>query len=293
MSHVRYIDKTRDYYLELGYETPYRWAHFEDAPFTPPKKPLAESRLALISTSEIAVRTWEDQRSALEKGEIGNVYSMPSDTPVGDLYSRSLSFDKYATTLDDVNAFFPITRLHELAAAGRVGEIAPNAFGVYNAYSQRKTREADAPEVLRRCREDQVDVALLMPVCPVCHQTVSLVSRHLEENGIPTVIIANARDIVENCGVARLLFTDFPLGSPCGEPGNAKMQREIVRMALDLLESATRARTTVEAPFKWSQGEAWKETIFTKEQPWKDAVAEDEWIRKKELYRRLKSEAQD
>ena len=119
---------------------------------------------------------------------------------------------------------------------------------------------------------------------------MSLVSRHLEAHGIPTVILGSARDIVEHCGVARLLFTDFPLGSPCGEPGNAKMQREIVGMALDLLESASGARTTVEAPFKWSKGEAWKEKIFTKEQPWKDAVAEDEWIRKKELYRKLKSE---
>ncbi|MDP6390310.1 MAG: hypothetical protein QF654_10480 [Alphaproteobacteria bacterium] len=164
MSHVRYIDKTHDYYLELGYETPYRWAHFEDAPFSPLKKPLADSRLALISTSEIAIRTWADQRTPLEKGEVSNVYSMPSDTPVADFYSHSLSFDKHATTLDDVNAFFPIARLHELAAKGRVGEIAPNAFGVYNAYSQRKTREADAPEVLRRCREDDVDVVLMTPV---------------------------------------------------------------------------------------------------------------------------------
>ena len=103
-------------------------------------------------------------------------------------------------------------------------------------------------------------------------------------------MIANARDIVEHCGVARLVFTDFPLGSPCGEPGNPAMQREIVAMALDLLESATEARTTVEAPFKWSEGEAWKKKIFTKEQPWKDAVAEDEWIRRKELYRKLKAE---
>lgn len=162
--HVRYIERTRDYYLEQGYETPYRWAHFDDAPFSPPSKPLSESRLALISTSEIAVRTWEDQRTPLEKGEVGNVYSMPSDTPEGDFYSHSLSFDKYATTLDDVNAFFPITRLRELAAEGRVGEIAPNAFGVYNAYSQRKTRETDAPEVLRRLRDEDVDVAILTPV---------------------------------------------------------------------------------------------------------------------------------
>jgi hypothetical protein len=164
MTHVRYIDKTREYYLREGYDKPYRWAHFDDAPFTPLKKPLAESRVALISTSEIAQRSAEDQRKWFEKGEMGNVYSIPSDTPLDDLYSQSMSFDKHATSLDDVNAFFPITRLHEMAAAGRIGDVAPNAHALFNAYSQRLTREVDAPEVLDRCRADAVDVALMVPV---------------------------------------------------------------------------------------------------------------------------------
>ena len=119
---------------------------------------------------------------------------------------------------------------------------------------------------------------------------MSLVSRHLEANGIPTVVVANARDIVEHCGVARLYFTDFPLGSPCGEPGDAAMQRYVIDGALDLLESATGPRTTVEAPFRWSKGEAWKAKVFSEEQPWKEGKAEEEWIQKKELYRKLKAE---
>jgi D-proline reductase (dithiol) PrdB len=121
---------------------------------------------------------------------------------------------------------------------------------------------------------------------------VSLVSRHLEENGIPTVVVANARDIVEHCGVARLYFTDFPLGSPAGEPFNEEVQRQIVSGALDLLESAAGPRTTVEAPFQWSKGEDWKAKVFSAEQPWKEkgGEAEKEWLAKKELYRKLKAE---
>ena len=69
----------------------------------------------------------------------------------------------------------------------------------------------------------------------MCHQTVSLVGRHLEANGIPTVVIGSARDIVEQCGVARFLFTDFPLGNACGRPWDVDMQRAIVSMAFDLL----------------------------------------------------------
>lgn len=80
---------------------------------------------------------------------------------------------------------------------------------------------------------------------------MSLVARYLEENGIATVVIGSARDIVEECGVSRFLFTDFPLGNPCGRPGDAEMQRAILGLALDLLERAWAPRTTVQAPFQW------------------------------------------
>ena len=88
---------------------------------------------------------------------------------------------------------------------------------------------------------------------------MSLVSRHLEENGIATVVVGSARDIVEQCGVARFLFSDFPLGNPCGRPWDREMQRAIVSMALALLESAGVPRTTVQSPFSWSEDESWKD----------------------------------
>lgn len=164
MAHVKYIDRTREYYLAQGYEKPYRWAHFEETPFAPLKKPLAQSRVTLISTSEIAVRSWDDRRTPLEKGAAPNVYTIPSDTPVGELYSQTFDFDKHATSLDDVDSFFPISRLREAVVEGRIGSVAPTLYGLYNAYSQRKTRETDAPEVLRMCRREEVDVAVMTPV---------------------------------------------------------------------------------------------------------------------------------
>jgi hypothetical protein len=80
---------------------------------------------------------------------------------------------------------------------------------------------------------------------------VSLVARHLEANGIPTVIIGSARDIVEYCGVPRFLFTDFPLGNPCGHPWRRDMQKAIVGQALGLFGSAEAPRTTVQAAYRW------------------------------------------
>ena len=104
------------------------------------------------------------------------------------------------------------------------------------------------------------------------------------------MVIAAARDIVEHCGVARMLHVDFPLGSPCGEPFNVEQQAEVIALALDVLESASNPRTVVSAPFVWSQGDAWKTSVFTEEQPWKSGDDEQDWLRKKALYKELKSQ---
>jgi hypothetical protein len=87
---------------------------------------------------------------------------------------------------------------------------------------------------------------------------VSLVARYLEANGLPTVVVGSARDIVEHCGVPRFLFSDFPLGNPCGHPWDRTMQRATVRLALGLLETATAPRTTLRSPYAWHNGEAWR-----------------------------------
>ncbi len=73
--------------------------------------------------------------------------------------------------------------------------------------------------------------------------------------------MGSARDIVEECGVARFLFTDFPLGNPCGKPWDARMQCSIVGNALDLLDRAWMPRTTVQTPFHWDS-DGWRDAFM-------------------------------
>lgn len=87
---------------------------------------------------------------------------------------------------------------------------------------------------------------------------MSLVARHLEANGLPTVIVGSALDIVEYCGVPRFLFTDFPLGNPCGPPGRQDLQRTIARQALDLLRGADAPRTTQKSDVSWPSDDEWR-----------------------------------
>jgi hypothetical protein len=133
-------------------------------PFTPLKKPLSECCITIASTSDVALKS--EQNKSDENGHklIGNVYEIPSDVKATDLFSKQEHYDRHATNLDDVNAYFPVTRLHEFVVRGRLGSVAPYLYGVYTAYSQKRTLEIDAPEVLKRCRENNVDVAVLTPV---------------------------------------------------------------------------------------------------------------------------------
>ena len=87
---------------------------------------------------------------------------------------------------------------------------------------------------------------------------MSLAARHLEANGIPTVIMGCAKDIVEYCGVPRFLFSDFPLGNSAGRPNDPESQAQTLELALRVLETAPAARTTVQSPQRWRDDAAWK-----------------------------------
>ena len=164
MTHVRYIDKTRAYYLGEGYAKPYQWAHFDDVPFTALAKPLAECRVGLVTTSEMVIRGREDDLARIAGDPTRPMYSLSTDTPVAELYSRKASYDRYATTLDDVDAYLPLTHLHRLVEERRIARLAPRFQVVHSQYSQRQTLTVDAPQILAQLREDRVDVAVLTAV---------------------------------------------------------------------------------------------------------------------------------
>lgn len=156
-SFVSYIDRSREYYAAQGYSKPYAWAHHDDVPFTPLRKPISECRVGLVTT---AGRT-------LTEGMIGagrlmrESYAEPANPPPTHLFTDDLFWDKEATHTDDVDSFLPVNRLAEYATGGRIGSVSPRFYGVPTDYSQGRTSQRAAPQILELCREDGLDAVLL------------------------------------------------------------------------------------------------------------------------------------
>ncbi|CAN5539347.1 hypothetical protein BH23CHL2_BH23CHL2_25680 [soil metagenome] len=162
---VPYMQRTRDYYLTLGYGNPCRWAHFDDVPFAPLRKPLAETRLALITTAAPFRPDAGDQGPGAPyngQAKFFEVYSAPTES-APDLRISHVGYDRAHTSAEDPNTWFPLAQLWQAVESGRIGSLTPRFHGAPTNRSQRTTPEVDAPELLRRCQEDGADAVLLVP----------------------------------------------------------------------------------------------------------------------------------
>ena len=163
-AHLRYIEKSRAYFSELGYANEYRWPHFSEVPFTALKKPLSECCITIVTTSYVEEKSEENASIDSEIVLMGDVYEIDSHLKASDLFSRHEGYDSYATNVDDVDSFFPITRLHGAVAEGRVGSVAPFFYGAFSTYSKKRTEQIDGPAVLKGCNQHNIDAAILTAI---------------------------------------------------------------------------------------------------------------------------------
>jgi D-proline reductase (dithiol) PrdB len=257
---IPYLQRVRSYYQALGYGAPYEWAHYADVPFTPLGKPLAQCRIALVTTAAAYQPEHGDQGPGAPYNARAKFFAVYSGdaTQDHDLRISHVAIDRRHTSAQDSGSYFPLPALRRCVESGRIASVAPRFHGAPTNRSQRTTLEVDGPEIVARCRADGADAAILVPNCPVCHQTTALTARLLEQSGIATVLMGCAKDIVEYVGVPRFLFSDFPLGNSAGRPHDTDSQAFTLQLALRVLESAPGARTTVQSPLRWSENPAWK-----------------------------------
>jgi len=161
---IPYMQRIRDYYLALGYATPYRWAHYAEVPFQPLTKPLRECRVALITTAAPYLPGKGDQGPGAPYNAAAKFYTVYSgESSIDhDLRISHLAIDRAHTTAEDSNTWFPLAQLRRCASVGRIGEVAPRYHGAPTNRSHRMTLEQDCPELLERCRADGADIAVLV-----------------------------------------------------------------------------------------------------------------------------------
>ncbi len=257
---IAYLERISTYYQVLGYGAPYVWAQFDSAPFRVLTKPLAECRVALVTTAAPYQPDKGNQGPGAPYNAAAKFYCVYAGETAGDpdLRISHLAIDRAHTTGEDQNSYFPLPALRRAKAAGRIGGLTRHFFGLPTNRSQRTTIDVDCAELLARCKADFADVAILVANCPVCHQSVALAARALEESGIATAVMGCAKDIIEHAGVPRFLFSDFPLGNAAGKPGDTASQDLTLAQALDLLETARQPRSTLQSSLQWSGSPDWK-----------------------------------
>lgn len=161
---TRYIDRITRYYQALGYEKPYRWASYAHVPFTRPSKPLAGSRVALVTTAAPYRADAGDQGPGAPYNSAAKFYRLYSESIDGDTDVRvsHVGIDRKHTTAEDPATWFPLAQLKRLAASGRVGEVAPRFHGLPTNRSHRVTVQQDCEDLLAAIREDAADAAILV-----------------------------------------------------------------------------------------------------------------------------------
>jgi D-proline reductase (dithiol) PrdB len=132
----------------------------ETTPFHRPAKPLAESVLTIVTTAGLHLH---DDRPFVPADPTFRL--IPTGVRGDDLLQThtSIGFDRTGV-MADVNVVFPIDRLRELVAEGRIGSLGPTAYSFMGAQRDPTViKTTTAPEVADRLLHDGIEVVLLTP----------------------------------------------------------------------------------------------------------------------------------
>ena len=165
----------RGFSPEFDHE-PFPWAN-ESAPFTALAKPVAESKIALFTSSghflqgndpePFGVKDMSQEETARRNIEFARVppvlSEIPADTPSNELRVRHPGYDVRAAR-QDPNCVFPLQRLREFAEERVIGELADPAYSFIGSTSQIHLRKESIPEWIPLLKENEVDAVLLVPV---------------------------------------------------------------------------------------------------------------------------------
>lgn len=205
------------------------------AVWTPLNKPLSECKIAFITAGGIHQKSQKPFNTA---GDY-SYREIPSDTPTSELMVTHGGFDN-SDINKDVNAMFPLDRLHELVKEGFIGSLADVMYGFMGGGGNvDKFLSETGPAIAKSLKEQGVDIVVCTGGCGTCHRSAVIVERACEELGMSTIIIAALPPIARQQGAPRISAPHVPIGSNAGEPNNVEMQTAILKDTLTLVTEMT------------------------------------------------------
>jgi len=231
---------------------------FGNPPMVPVHKPVPELTIGLL----VSLGARERGQIPFERTNDLSYRLIPRGVP-----SEQIVFD-HATPArfwadEDLNVAFPRDRMAELEAEGAIGVLAPEAVSILGSITKWDALATDtAPRIHDEFARQKVDLVLVVPFCPQCHQADAVLARALEARGLPTLMLSTLRDISEAYRPPRTALVDYPIGSPCGRVGDPEHQRATLRAALACpLDTTTPQLHVVELPYQADGGREWIEAV--------------------------------
>jgi D-proline reductase (dithiol) PrdB len=242
---------------ELGDDYPF--VKNRRAPFKPARRALPMLNLALISSAGAYIDGTPAFDTSSTSGDV-SFREIPIEVEESDLRFAARGYDPSAVQ-QDMNSELPVARLLEFEQNGIIGQLNP-VFWSFCGYIPDAARIVDelVPKLIERVRRYEVQAALLVPASVLCHQSIGLVARALELDGIPTMTLAVVKDVIESVRAPRVALYDGQPGTISGQPNWPEHQRRILDEALRLIEPMDQAGTrklvvALETALEKSRGE--------------------------------------
>ena len=210
------------------------------APFMPARRALPMLNLGLISSAGAYIDGTPAFDTSAATGDL-SFREIPIEVEQSDLRFAARGYDP-AAVQQDANSQLPVARLLEFEKNGIIGQLNP-VFWSFLGFipDASKVVEDLIPKLIERVRRYEVQAALLVPASVLCHQSIGLVARALEFEGVPTMTLAVVKDVVESVRPPRVALYDGEPGSVSGLPNYPEHQRRILDEALRLIEPMDQA----------------------------------------------------
>ena len=208
------------------------------APFTPLRRSLSMLNLAVISSAGGYIDGTDPFDSSAPDGDC-TFREIPTEIDPDDLLFSARGYDP-AFVQQDVNVQIPLARLLEFEANRVIGQL-NSAFWSFCGFIPDATQLVDVtlPKLVDRLKHYEVQAALLIPASRLCHQSMALAARAIEQAGIPTMMLSVEREVIELAHPPRAGFYQGQFGSVVGPPNWPEHQRRVLDEALRWIESAS------------------------------------------------------